>query len=127
MTRILFIGQRPDTVDFSDPLLPPGFGTHKIEVGIAIAVAEIEGRGWQCNICVVPPDESAGPIIEQQLESEHYDCVVIDGGIRIPPKRLGLFETVVNAVHRAAPQAAIAFNIRPEDTADAAARQLGIK
>jgi len=31
----------------------------------------------------------------------------------------------VNIVHRAAPAAAIAFNTRPEDTADAAARQLG--
>jgi len=33
-----------------------------------------------------------------------------------------LFERVVNAVHRAAPQAAIAFNTRPEDSGAAAAR-----
>jgi hypothetical protein len=31
---------------------------------------------------------------------------------------------VVNIVHRAAPNAAIAFNTRPEDTADAAARHI---
>jgi hypothetical protein len=31
---------------------------------------------------------------------------------------------VINAVHKAAPAAAIAFNTRPEDTAEAAARQL---
>jgi hypothetical protein len=37
---------------------------------------------------------------------------------------LALFETVVNTIHTAAPNAAIAFNTRPEDTADAAARQL---
>jgi hypothetical protein len=35
-----------------------------------------------------------------------------------------LFETVVNAVHKAAPSCAIAFNTRPEDTAEAAARWL---
>jgi hypothetical protein len=35
-----------------------------------------------------------------------------------------LFEMVVNAVHKAAPSAAIAFNTQPEDTAEAAARQL---
>jgi len=35
-----------------------------------------------------------------------------------------MFETVVNILHRAAPGSAIAFNTRPEDTADAAARQL---
>jgi hypothetical protein len=37
---------------------------------------------------------------------------------------LALFERVINAVHKAAPGATIAFNTRPEDTADAAARQL---
>jgi hypothetical protein len=30
----------------------------------------------------------------------------------------------VNIVHKAAPKAAIAFNTRPEDTADAAARYI---
>jgi len=42
--------------------------------------------------------------------------VVIGAGVRLPPSRLGVFEAVVNAVHRAAPRAAIAFNTRPEDT-----------
>jgi hypothetical protein len=50
--------------------------------------------------------------------------VVIGGGIRIPPKSLLLLEAVINAVHRAAPNAFIAFNTRPEDSADAAARWL---
>jgi hypothetical protein len=36
----------------------------------------------------------------------------------------GLFEMVVIAVHKAAPSAAIAFSRQPEDTAEAAARQL---
>jgi hypothetical protein len=46
------------------------------------------------------------------------------GSWNIPPKSLPLFEMVVNAVHKAAPSATIAFNTRPEDTAEAAARQL---
>jgi hypothetical protein len=50
--------------------------------------------------------------------------VVIGAGLRLPPKSLALFETVVNIIHKAAPHAKIAFNTRPEDTADAAARQL---
>jgi hypothetical protein len=49
---------------------------------------------------------------------------VIGGGLRLPPKTLLLFEMVINAVHKAAPNAAIAFNTRPEDTAEAAARWL---
>jgi hypothetical protein len=50
--------------------------------------------------------------------------VVIGGGIRLPPKSLLLFETLINAVHKAAPNTAIAFNTRPQDTGDAAARWL---
>jgi hypothetical protein len=73
---------------------------------------------------MITPDEAGGTTLEKQLKSATYDCVVIGGGIRIPPKSLALFETVVNIVHKAAPGAVIAFNTRPEDTADAAARQL---
>jgi hypothetical protein len=124
MTRILFVGQKPETVDFSDPSLPPGFDAGKISAGIAVAVAKIRERGWQGDTCMVTPDETAGPMIERQLRSAHYDCVVIGGGLRIPPKSLALFETVVNAVHKGAPHAAIAFNTRPEDTAEVAARRL---
>ena len=120
MTRILFIGQKPETVDFSDPALPPGFNADKINSGIAVAVTKIEERGWQGDTCMIMPDETAGPTIEKQLSSAHYDCVVIGGGLRIPPKSLALFEFVVNVVHKAAPHAAIAFNTKPEDTAEAA-------
>lgn len=124
MTRILFVGQKPETVDFSDPSLPPGFDAEKINAGIAVAVAKIKERGWQGDTCMIRPDETAGPMLDEQLRSARYDCVVIGGGLRIPPKGLALFEKIVNVVHKAAPGAAIAFNTRPEDTAEAAARQL---
>jgi hypothetical protein len=61
---------------------------------------------------------------ERQLASKSYDCVVIGAGVRLPPRRLALFEAVINAVHKGAPGAAIAFNTRPDDSADAAARWL---
>jgi hypothetical protein len=124
MTRILFVGQKPETVDFSDPALPPGFNAEKINAGIAVAVASIKERGWHGDTCMIVPDETAGPMLEKQLSSARYDCVVIGGGLRLPPKNLVLFERVVNAIHKAAPSASIAFNTRPEDTAEAAARQL---
>ena len=127
MTRIFFVGQKPETVDFTDPALPPGLDADKINAGIAVAVVKIRERGWEGDTCMIMPDETAGPMIEMQLRSAAYDCVVIGGGLRIPPKSLALFEQVVNAVHKAAPKAAIAFNTRPEDTADAAARQLEVR
>jgi hypothetical protein len=73
---------------------------------------------------MIPPDAAGIAMLEKQLASASYDCVVIGGGIRMPPKSLLLFETVVNAVHKAAPSSAIAFNTRPEDTAESAARWL---
>jgi len=125
MTRILFVGQAPETVDFSDPALPPGFDAAKIRAGIEVAMAAIAARRWDDDQCMIPPDEGARPMLEAQLASANYDCVVIGGGLRMPPKSLALFEMVVNIVHKGAPGAVIAFNTRPEDTADAAARWLG--
>lgn len=122
MTRVLFVGQKPETVDFSDPAIPPGFNAEKIHAGIAVAMAKMEERGWQADACMIPPDETGRLMLERQLAAVSYDCVVIGGGIRMPPKSLPLFEMVVNIVHKAAPKAAIAFNTRPEDTAEAAGR-----
>lgn len=124
MKRILFIGQEPDTVDFSDPALPPGFDAAKIHAGIALGMQQMADRGLQADLCLVRPDPSAAEEVARRLAAATYDCVVIGGGLRIPPKSLLLFETLVNAVHRAAPHAAIAFNTSPQDTGDAAARWL---
>lgn len=126
MTRVLFVGQKPETVDFSDPALPPGFNAEKINAGIEIGVAKLREMGWEADTCMISPDDTAGPMLEKKLASVSYDCVVIGGGLRLPPKSLMLFEVVVNTVHKAAPKAAIAFNTRPEDTADAAARWLSV-
>ena len=124
MKRILFVGQTPETVDFSDPALPPGFDAAKINAGIAAGLKQMEERGWKPDLCLVNPDDTAGPTLERQLASTRYDCVVIGGGLRIPPKSLLLFEVLVNAVHKAAPGVPIAFNTQPQDTGDAAARWL---
>jgi len=86
MTRVLFVGQRPETVDFSDPALPPGFNAQKIAAGIAIGKAKIEERGWNADLCMITPDDTAGSMLEQQLARATYGCVVIGGGLRIPPK-----------------------------------------
>ena len=122
MTRVLFVGQTPETVDFNDPALPPGLNAEKIHAGIAVAAAKIAERGWAGDICNIPPDDDGIATLEKQLASATYDCVVIGAGLRLPPKGLLMFEKVVNAVHKAAPGSAIAFNTRPEDTAEAADR-----
>ena len=72
--------------------------------------------------CFIGTDETAVPTVERCMADHVYDCVVIGAGVRLPPNRLALFEAVVNAVHRAAPQAAIAFNTGLQDSGAAAAR-----
>jgi len=124
MTRILLVGYDPATVDYSDPALPPGMTAEKVHAGIAVALKQFAERGWEADVGFVRLDETAGPTVEQQLASTSYDCVVVGAGVRLPPRRLQIFETVINAVHKAAPGAVIAFNTRPEDSADVAARCL---
>ncbi len=126
MARILLLGLEPEAVDYSDPALPPGMNAEKIRAGIAVAVKGFTDRGWESDVGYLLPDESAGPTVERLLRSTNYDCVVIGGGVRVPPRNLALFEVVINAVRKAAPGAAIAFNTRPDDSADAAARWVAV-
>lgn len=125
MTRVLFVGQKPETVDFSDPSLPPGFNAEKIQAGIDTAETTMTERGWDADICMIAPDDSGIATLAARLATADFDCIGIGGGLRIPPNRLVFFEKVVNAIHRGAPKTAIAFNTRPEDTAAAAARWVG--
>ena len=122
MTRVLLLGLDPETVDFSDPALPTGMTAEKVRAGIAVAQRQFAERGWEGDVGLIRPDETAGPAVERLVASKSYDCVVIGAGVRLPPRCLELFEVVINAIRTAAPGAAIAFNTRPDDSADAAAR-----
>ena len=121
MPRVLLIGLAPETVDFSDPDLPPGMNAEKIAAGIEAALADMRGRGWEAEFCSLRPDDSAEATIAASL-AKGWDCVVIGGGLRLPAKGLLLFERVINAVTHAAPGTPIAFNTSPETTGEAAAR-----
>ena len=58
MTRILLLGLDPETVDFSDPALPPGMTTEKVHAGIAVALKQFTDRGWESDVCFIRPDET---------------------------------------------------------------------
>ena len=94
----------------------------KIHAGVKGALADMAARGWLAENCFINPDETAISTVERRLAGGRYDCVVIGAGVRLPSNRLALFEAIVNTIHRNAPQTAIAFNTRPEDTGAAAAR-----
>ena len=124
MTRVLLLGLDPETVDFSDPALPPGMTVEKVRAGIAVAQKQFAERGWEGDVGLIRPDQTAASSVERLLAAKRYDCVVVGAGVRLPPRCLALFEVVINSIRKAAPGAAIAFNTRPDDSADAAARWL---
>jgi len=127
MARILLVGLDPDTVDYSDPALPPGMNAEKVRAGVAVAVQQFTERGWEFEVGYLQPDDTAGPTVAALLRAANYDCVVVGAGVRLPPRHLALFEAIIHAIRHAAPAAAIAFNTRPDDSAVAAGRGLALR
>ena len=82
MTRILFVGQKPETVDFSDPPCHPAPMLRRFNAGIAVAVAKIAQRGRQGDTCMITPDAAGSAMLEDALKRTVYDCVAIGGGIQ---------------------------------------------
>ena len=122
MKRVLLIGIAPEAVDVTDPSLPPDLTTEKIAAGIETTLADMRGRGWEAEFGSIRPESAEDDLLKTL--GQKWDCIVIGGGIRIPPDNLELFEKVVNVVIERAPGTPIAFNTRPENSADAAARWL---
>ena len=52
----------------------------KIHAGIELCLKQMAGRGWQADVCLIQPDATAGPAVEQRLRATMYDCVVIGAG-----------------------------------------------
>src|ERR1700752_876797 len=67
MARVVLVGFDPDTVDFSNPALPPGMSAEKVNAGIALALKEMRDRGWEADVCLIRPDETAGQTVERHL------------------------------------------------------------
>jgi hypothetical protein len=93
-----------------------------IEAALGQGQAEFEKRGVAADLCLVGLDGNAEAKIVQYLTRNSYACVVVGGGIRKPEPMLPFFEKVVNLIRQHAPQAAIAFNTSPMDSAEAPMR-----
>ncbi|GLW90438.1 hypothetical protein [Actinokineospora globicatena] len=118
MARVLVIGLDPAKVSGWDP--------RPIQAGMRQAQARFDELGIEADLCLVAVAEDPAAAVVEALTGRSYECVVIGGGIRKDESRLEFFEAVVNLVRRHAPGAAIAFNQTPSDSADAAARWLGL-
>lgn len=125
MARVLIIGIDPDEVDFSDPSLPPGMDAEVIRRGIVRGLDELRAAGHDPDHLHIPADPAGLGELAERLARDRVDCVVVGGGVRLPPRNLVLFEAVLNTIGRVVPSPAIALVARPEDCASAADRVLG--
>jgi hypothetical protein len=118
---VLAIGLDPQFADFS---AMPQFTPELVRAYLDAEIDRVRKTGFDVDACLLAPDETAEADVEAALRHKSYACVVIGAGLREPPKHLLLFEKVLNLVHRLAPDARIAFNSTPADTAEAVQRWL---
>jgi hypothetical protein len=86
MMRVLFVGQIPETVDYSDPALPPGLNAEKIMPASTSRQPRSRRKAGLGIICNIAPDDEGIATLEKQLASTTYDCVVVGGGLRLRPQ-----------------------------------------
>jgi hypothetical protein len=118
-STVLAIGLDPRFADLGAlPHLTPDLIRHYIDAEIE----HVRALGFDVEVCLIAAGEGAERKVEAALRAKAFGCVVIGAGLRAPPQHLLLFERVLNLVHRLAPEAAIAFNSTPADTAAAVER-----
>jgi hypothetical protein len=119
--RVLVIGL--------DPYRVPGpWDPKPVAEAINLGMARFAEHGVGVRSCLFGLDGSddIAAVVTDALRAQPWECVVVGGGVRTPEDQLELFERVINLVRRHAPGAAIAFNSRPDDTFDAAARWIEV-
>ncbi|MFX4086817.1 MULTISPECIES: hypothetical protein [Sphingobium] len=122
--NILIVGETPENMDFSDPAIPEGLTPEKIKAGLEQSLDDLRGKGYTACLVYLDTKDTARDQISEALGRRVFDIIVIGAGLRIVPKQTEMFEVVMNVIHTAAPQARLAFNLSPDDSANAAERQL---
>ncbi len=116
---VLAIGLDPVHVDFA---AMPGLTPDLVRRFIDAEIERVRAAGFDVVSCLTDLGETAEQTVRAALDDQAFDCVVFGAGMRTPPERLLLFETILNLIHERAPGARIAFNSSPSDTADAVLR-----
>ncbi|HEY1011290.1 MAG TPA: hypothetical protein VGE07_01215 [Herpetosiphonaceae bacterium] len=119
--HIVLIGIDPALIDWS---AVPGRDASHVRAAGAGAEQRLRELGHTVSQCLVDFGATAEAAVVAALAARPCDCVMIGAGIRAAPQHTRLFETIVNAVRRQAPGAALCFNSSPDDTLDAVLRWL---
>ena len=119
--RVLMIGLDPDVVDYGRW---PGLTPEKLRAGLERDATALSAEGFDAEICFVDHGETAEATVGEALSRTSFDCILIGAGVRKDEQEFELFEKLVNAVHRGAPDARLCFNTGPTDSVDAVKRWL---
>lgn len=119
LTSVLLIGLRSDCVDYAKwPELSPD----KLEAAFAAILAELNAENIDGFWCLTDQGATAADVVSEALQKHTPDIVCVGAGVRTDPDLFLLFETVINLIHKHAPQAKVAFNRLPHDTVEAVKR-----
>lgn len=121
---VLIVGETPENIDFSDPAIPKGLTPAKIRQGLESSLEALRAQGRIAQLVYVDTKESASEQLARALDGNRFDVIVVGAGLRIIPRQTEMFEVVMNVIRTTAPQAKLAFNLSPDDSARAAERQL---
>lgn len=121
---VLIVGETPEKIDFADPAIPKGLTPDKIRAGLQSSLDDLRANGRLAHLVYVDTPESAPSQLEEALGGTSFDVIVVGAGLRIIPRQTEMFEVVMNVIRTTAPEARLAFNLSPDDSARAAERQL---
>jgi trans-aconitate methyltransferase len=96
----------------------------KVMTGLDGSKARLEAAGHRATILLTRDAETVEAQVAQALRGTSYDVIVVGAGLRTLPPMAEQFERLMNLLHRDAPAARLAFNSRPDDSDEAALRQL---
>jgi hypothetical protein len=117
--RVVLIGWHPDAVDYAKyPQLNPA----NLHAALENDRKKIEQLEHHAELHFLKDAHSAAPSVADYLRANAVNVVLVGAGVRLDPDSFLVFERVINAVHRHAPQARICFNTNPNDTAQAVER-----
>jgi len=117
--KVLMVGWHPSAVTYDKY---PGLTPEKLEAGLRADESRLAQLGYEARLAFIHSAETAASDVVGMLKDEAYDVVMIGAGVRKDDDHFLVFERLVNTIHEHAPQARIAFNTGPTDSAAAIQR-----
>lgn len=117
--KVLMVGWHPSAVNYDKY---PGLTPEKLEAGLRADESRLAQLGYEARLAFIHSPDTAASDVAGMLKDAAYDVVMIGAGVRKDDDHFLVFEHLVNTIHEHAPQARIAFNTGPTDSAAAIQR-----